>query len=91
MGARDQDPLVVAVALSLWGYNVSPGRRAEQLIAETNGECGDMEDLLRIMQRHGNAVTELDIPTAEVYVQQALVRYGDEARRRVEAGRRAVA
>lgn len=81
-------PLAVAIALSLYAYNVSPDVRAKKLYDHFAGACLDLEDLVRAME--GNqlayAATELPIPTARVYVQHALDRYGQEAQSRILMG-----
>jgi hypothetical protein len=79
-------PIEVAVALSLYGYNVSPSERAQKLYDHFDGACMDVEDLERAMEsaRLVFAMTELPLPTAKVYVQHALERYGMEAKRRVK-------
>ena len=81
-----RDALVVATALALYGYNVSPGDRAEALFNQFNGACAEIEELLRAMtsERVAFAATELATPTALVYVEHALARYGEEAKRRVD-------
>ncbi len=75
------------MALSLYGYNVSPGERAEAIYRHFNGDCAEPEDLLAIMKspRLAFAATELAAPSAAVYVQQALDMYGQEARERCQA------
>ena len=82
------EPIEVAVALSLYGFNVSPGERAEKLYKHFDGNCAELEDLLRIMDKKvGYAATELAPPTAEVYVIHALEKYGEEAREHVRINR----
>jgi len=76
-------PLEVAVALSLYHYNVSPTERAIKLYEHFDGECmevHEMEDIL--VRRAGCAATELPMPTSAVYVEHALERYGNEAKER---------
>lgn len=76
-------PIEVAVALSLYQFNVSPGERAERLWKHFGGDCAEPEELLEIMwHRAVNAATELAPPTALVYVKMALARYGMEARQK---------
>lgn len=79
--------VAVGVALSLYAYNVSPSDRAKRLYDHFKGACMDLEDLERILDsRVGYAMTELPLPSAKVYVQQALETYGEEALHRVAFG-----
>lgn len=86
--------LVVFVALSLYGYNVSPLKRAQDLVDhfEKRGlPCSELEVLLEIfLDPHHNQFlgTTLAAPTAEIYVEQAMERYGKEAEERVQANMR---
>lgn len=80
----------IAMALSLYGFNVSPGMRAEKLYAHFDGDCMELDELEDILvNRPGYEATELPFPTAEVYVMHALERYGDEAERRATIERNA--
>ena len=77
-------PIEIAIALSLYGFNVSSTERATKLWDHFNGDCAHIVELERICEtRHGYAATEFAYPTAKLYVQHALDRYGDEARERV--------
>lgn len=78
-------PIVVGIALSLYGYNVSPLHRACRLYDHFQGNCMELEDLLFVLSgpRAAYAMTELPLPTALVYLQHALEAYGEEAFRRV--------
>ncbi len=78
-------PIEVAIALSLYNYNVSPQQRAQAIYNHFKGHCAEMVDLERILVKPGYAPTELAFPSAKVYVQHALGMYGVEARQRVEA------
>lgn len=79
-------PIEVAIALSLYAYNVSPHERAAKLHAHFAGKCMDLLELTHIVGSRGAYLaTELPFPTAEVYVHYALERYGQEARDRVAA------
>jgi hypothetical protein len=79
-------PIVVAIALSLYAYNVAAHTRAKILIDRFGGACMEYEELMEIFNKRGAyAATELAYPTAAVYVQHALNRYRDQAERRVAA------
>lgn len=80
-------PLEVAVAMSLYSYNVSPYERVMAVHRHFKGKCMEPEDLFEILHgyRLAFAATELPAQSAEVYVQHALARYGEEARARVAA------
>lgn len=81
---RQYKPIEVAVALSLYAYNVSPLTRAEKLYTHFEGRCAEVTDMLYILMNSPNSVaTELAMPTALVYVNHALEKYGEEAARRV--------
>lgn len=80
-----REALVVATALALYGYNVSPDERADALFEQFDGACAEPDELLRVMstERVAFAATELATPTALAYVEHALERYGEEAERRI--------
>ena len=80
---KNYTPIEVAVALSLYGYNVSPGERAEKIYDHFKGNCAEPEDLVQMMEHYGCAPTALAMPSAVVYVQHAMDKYGEEARERV--------
>ena len=83
------EPIEVATALSLYGYNVDPVERATKLYDHFDGQCAEIDDLFNIMcYSPAWAATELAYPTAVVYVDHALEVYGEEAieRCRVNAG-----
>lgn len=86
--AYTYSPVVVGVALSLYAFNVAPRQRAQKLYDHFDGACMDLADLERLMEGPwvGYAMTELPMPTATVYVQHALERYGAEALHRVTFG-----
>lgn len=76
-------PVEVAIALALYGYNVSPYDRAYKIYEHFDGDCAELDDLIQYMQRYGSAPTALPFPSAEIYVQHALEKYGEEAKYRV--------
>lgn len=83
---EEYTPIEVAVALSLYQYNVSANNRARALCNHFRGDSIDRGALTFILaQKAGNAATELPMPTAKVYVDHALERYGEEAKERVAA------
>ncbi len=82
---KKMPPIVVSMALSLYAFNVRVAERARKLLDHFKGECMDLDELEDILQTRGAyAATELPYPTALVYVQHAMERYGDEARKRAE-------
>jgi len=84
------EPIEVAMALSLYAYNVSAGERAQKLYDHFEGDCMEPHHLLLIlMERGAYAATEFPYPTAAVYVQHALERCGEEAKQRRIANERA--
>lgn len=77
------EPIEIAIAISLYAYNVNIIARAQALWDHFQGDCPDMHELAEILQTRGQYwATELPYPTAKVYIEQAWARYGDEARRR---------
>lgn len=87
LNKRNYSPIEVATALALYGYNVSAYDRARKIYEHFDGYCPDMDDLIRYMEHYGCAATALPFPSAEVYVKQALEKYGEEAKRRVRVER----
>ena len=87
------EPLVVAVALALYAYNVSAVERARKLHDHFNGNCMEFEDLFRVLRdqvilmNSAYAATEFPQEIAEVYVRHAMEKYGMEARDRITANR----
>ena len=83
----DYNHLEVAIALSLYAYNVSPRERAQKLYDHFHGDCMEGEELMEIMEtrRVGVAATELPMSIAAAYVVHALETYGEEAQERVKA------
>lgn len=80
----DRYALVVAVALSLYGYNVAPHVRADALWRQFEDEFSEYEALLKYMHRPGMIATELPAHQAQAYVANALEVYGAQAAQRVE-------
>jgi hypothetical protein len=80
-------PIEVAMALSLYAYNVAADKRARSIWNHFQGDCADICDLLATMRstRVAFAATELAAPSAAAYVEQALEVYGEEARERCRA------
>jgi hypothetical protein len=82
-------PIVVATALSLYVYNVSPGARARDLYDHFKGNCMDLEDIEALFERRPMyAATDLPHAMAVVYVRMAIEMYGAQAeeRCRINAG-----
>ena len=76
-------PLEVAIAISLYTYNVAPVIRAQRLYDAFGGSCAEVQDLVDILaSRPAYLATEFALPTARMYVQHALETYGAEARER---------
>ena len=69
------------IAVSLYQYNVNSFERADKIFQHFNGECADMHELVRLVD-HKNWATEMALPTAKLYLQHALDRYGVEATER---------
>jgi len=78
-------PLDVAVALSLYAYNVSAAERAQRLYDHFDGECAEVDDMRLLLARNSVfAPTEFAPPTAALYVAQALDQYAQDAMNRNE-------
>ena len=77
-------PVEIAIALSLYGFNVPAWQRAKALYQHFAGDCMEEDDLFELLNgtRSQYVATELPYPTAKVYVENALARYGEEARKR---------
>jgi hypothetical protein len=75
-------PIEVAIALSLYHSKVGALWRAQKLYDHFDGHCADITELSEALYRP-SAVTELAYPTAKLYVEHALERYGKEAKERV--------
>lgn len=85
---RNYSPIEVAVALSLYAFNSHPYDRAQKLYDHFAGDCAEIEDMYNILNKSvGYATTEFAFPTAEVYVQHALEKYGKEAVERVRVNK----
>ena len=74
--------MIEAIAMSLYQYNVDPGTRASLLFGHFKGACAEIHDLLAWVDDHCWA-TKMPYPTAKVYLEQAMARYGTEAERRI--------
>lgn len=81
---QQYSPIEVAIALALYGYNVSAYQRASKIYEHFNGNCPDMGDLEMYMMEYGSAATAMPFPSAEAYVDHALEKYGEEAKQRVK-------
>jgi len=81
--AGDLTPLDIAVALSLYQYNISPNACAQAIYDYYDGHCMELVDLI-IAVKHGHAATELPAPSAKQYVRMAIAQYGEEAKSRNE-------
>ena len=84
-------PIVVLIAVSLYTYNVSPADRITKLIEHFGGECMEAHELFAILDGDRRArwwATELPFPTAKVYADHAMERYGAEALERARANDR---
>jgi hypothetical protein len=73
--------VIEAIAMSLYMYNVSSGERAHKLYQHFDGACAEPPELQRWVDSPYWA-TEMPLPTARVYLDHAVMRYGEEARRR---------
>ncbi|KKL13517.1 hypothetical protein LCGC14_2524980 [marine sediment metagenome] len=82
---QNYSPIEVAVAMALYGYNVNPADRAAKIYNHFKGHCAELYDLVHILSfSTAYAATELAMPSAALYVQHALEKYGEEARNRVK-------
>ncbi len=83
------EPVEVGVALSLYGFNVDPVERAKLLFDHFRGDCAEPGTIVETLtNKPAYAMTHLAPPTAEVYVIQALARYGDQAKEYVRINRK---
>lgn len=80
------DPMVQAIAVSLYMYNVNSASRAEKLWVHFDGACADPDELQRMVDSPYWA-TEMAFPTAARYLYDAIEHYGSESWSRVEANR----
>jgi hypothetical protein len=83
MDERTNDYLVAATAMSLYQYNVAPIERAQKLYDHFQGACATMDDLLELVD-HTHWATQMAAPTALVFMDHAMARYGQEAEERVQ-------
>ena len=83
--SQTYSPIEVAVAMSLYSYNVCAADRGAKLYNHFKGHCADLYWIVHTLSFGGAyAATELAMPTAAMYVQHALERYGEEARNQVK-------
>lgn len=85
--SKDQNysPIEVAVAIALYGYNVPTADRAAKLYNHFKGHCAELYEIIHILSfSPAYAATSLAMPTAALYVQHALEKYGEEAKNRVK-------
>ena len=75
--------LTACVAMSLYQFNVNPMARAEKLYKEFDGQCAEMDEMLLLVD-YKHWATQMAMPTAKMYLEHALERYGFEARQRVD-------
>ena len=88
---KNFSPMMVAIALSLYRFNVAPIQRAKKIYAHFEGACMEINELADLMvDRKGFEATELPFPSAEVYVAHALEHYGEEAKHRVAVESQAI-
>lgn len=83
MDERTNDALVAAVAMSLYIYNVSSAERSQKIIDHFSGRCVDLYEMRCLVGNHHWA-TDMALPTALIYMQHAMDRYGEEAEERVQ-------
>ncbi len=76
-------PIVTAVALALYGYNVSPLERARKMAEHLEVDIQSTTEIL--CRSTAYAATELDPMAASVYVCHAMEKYGEEAANRVKS------
>jgi hypothetical protein len=81
-GPNSTEPLTAAMAMSLYQYNVAPIVRAQKLFDHFRGSCAEVDELMRLADDK-NWATAMAAPTAAVYLQHAIEKYGIEAHERV--------
>lgn len=87
---KEYSPIAVAIALSLYSFNVSAFDRGKKLYEHFEGDCMGLDDLTTLLlDQKGIESTELPFPTADVYVEHALEKYGEEAEDRATLERAA--
>jgi len=73
--------IIAAMAISLYQYNINSFERADKLFQHFQGNCAEMFELIQLVDSKYWA-TEMAYPTAKIYIEHAMERYGAEAAER---------